>query len=246
MQQFADRADYSSKEGLDIKEQGASTGYYNTYKDTVQCISGTSACFSPITGAPIDIQQPNYATVPHYTKDRKKRGDFRINTPVSAGTQKSGKGTSGPGDNIPMMGGNETFASYGTRNYGFEMQPPNSSIVPGQTQVHHGYEDWRDGNKFKNTFQYGRVDGGGGFYHAQIAGNEGADRYGNKGLVIHNNPGHGDFTESYAHPSEQVVGDAGTAQFNYVYDKPYYAAILEDMRNKNNVCLLYTSDAADE
>jgi len=235
MQQFADRADYSAEEGLDIKEQGASEGYYNTYKNTVQCISGTSACFSPITGASIDTEQPNYATVPHYTKDKKNKGDFKINTRVSAGTQKDGKGTTGPGDNIPMMGGNETFASYGTRNYGFEMLPPGSKVIPGQTHVHRGYEDWKDNNALRNTFQYGRVDGGGGYYHAQIAGNEGTGYFGDKGILIQNNPGYGAFENAYAHNPDRNLGDLGTAQFNWVYDRPYYAAILDDIRNRNNL-----------
>jgi len=240
MQQFADRSDYSAKKGLGLQEQGVSQGFWNTYKNQYQCISGSSSNCSPIPGMPMDENQPNYATVPHFNKNRK--GELILNTQKTAGTQKSGKGSTGPGDNIPNMGGNETFASWGTRNYGFEMTPPQSPLKEGQILVHEGYDDWKsrvagvDNPPPKNTFQYGRVDNWGP-YHAQTVGNIGKESiYGleKEGFKIGNNPGHGEYRlADIMSVGENVYRD--TAQFDWVYDNPYYKKVLADIQKKNKL-----------
>tara|TARA_R110001592_G_scaffold2656_1_gene15271 strand:- start:356 stop:2614 length:2259 start_codon:yes stop_codon:yes gene_type:complete len=249
MQQFADRSDYSAKNRLGLQEQGVSQKYWDTYKNQFQCISGSSSNCSPIPGMPMDKNQPNYATVPHYVKDKSNRGDFKLNKNASAGTQKNGKGTSGPGDNIPVMGGNETFASWGTRNYGFEFADIQSPLKKGQILVQKGYDDWRARNRGvpsptpKKTFQYGRVEGYGP-YHAKTVGNigtskdylnDGADYYGEeKGFQIGNNPGSG----AYVPSSISAVGSAPrrtTAQLNWTGDSPYYKAILANKQKRDNL-----------
>lgn len=241
MQQFADRSDYSAKKGLGLQEQGVSQGFWDTYKNQYQCISGSSSNCSPIPGMPMDQEQPNYATVPHFNKNRK--GELILNTQKTAGTQKSGKGSTGPGDNIPNMGGNETFASWGTKNYGFDMTPPQSPLKEGQILVHHGYDDWKsraagvDSPPYKDTFQYGRVENWGP-YHAQTVGNIGKESlYGSKekeGYRIGDNPGSGNYDLAAIKPvGENVHRDV--AQFNWVYDNPYYKRVLEDIQKKNNL-----------
>ncbi len=240
MQQFADRSDYSAEEGLGLQEQGVSKGFWDTYKHQYQCISGSSSNCSPIPGMPMDKNQPNYATVPHFNKNRK--GELTLNTQKTAGTQKSGKGSTGPGDNIPNMGGNETFASWGTKNYGFEMTPPQSPLKEGQILVHHGYDDWKskaagvENPPYKNTFQYGRVKNWGP-YHAQTVGNIGKESvYGieKEGFKIGNNPGHGKYKLATVKPvGENVYRDV--AQFNWVYDNPYYEKVLADIQKRNKL-----------
>lgn len=240
MQQFADRSDYSAEKGLGLREQGVSKGFWDTYKNQYQCISGSSSNCSPIPGMPMDKNQPNYATVPHFNKNRK--GELILNTQKTAGTQKSGKGSTGPGDNIPNMGGNETFASWGTRNYGFEMTPPQSPLKEGQILVHHAYDDWKskaagvDNPPYKNTFQYGRVKNWGP-YHAQTVGNidkESVNGIEKEGFRIGNNPGHGKYRLDNIKPvGENVYRDV--AQFNWVYDNPYYKKVLADIQKKNKL-----------
>ena len=241
MQQFADRSDYSAKEGLGLQEQGVSPRYWNSYKDQFQCISGSSSNCSPIPGMPMDQNQPNYATVPHFNKNRK--GDLILNTQKTAGTQKGGESITGPGDNIPNMGGNETFASWGTMNYGFEMTPPQSPLKEGQILVHKAYDDWRsklegvENPPYKNTFQYGRVKNFGSPYHAQTVGNIGKESLHGiekEGFKIGQNPGHGRYQLADVKPVDENV-PRHMAQFNWVYDNPYYKAVLANMQKRNNL-----------
>jgi len=218
MEQIGKRASMSAKNLESLEEQGVAQSYRDWLGHGFQCISGTSACFAPNPNAPDEVSQ-NLVTMPYYSSK-----GFALNKPKSnIGTRKTGQGTTSPGDPIPTISGNESFASWYPSLYGFQMLPPQSPVRSGQVHVLHGYEK---NNGYSNDFQYGK---GSGSYHAQLVADE------ENGLFnITNNPVAGPFRHAYYLEKNQPI-DRGTAQFDYVGDTRYYQKVLEDIKSKKNI-----------
>jgi len=222
MKQIGERASKSAENLESLGQQGVAQSYINWLGGGYQCMSGTSACFAPNPNNPNEVSQ-NLVTMPYYSSK-----DFGLNKPKSSiGTRKTGQGTTSPGDPIPTISGNESFASWYPQLYGFQMLPPQSPVETGQVHVLHGYEK-PHGSGYSDNFVYGK---GGGSYHAQTVAEE--DLL-NKEFNITNNPVFGPFRNAYYLDSNQPV-DRGTAQFNYVGDTRVYEKILDDIRSKRNL-----------
>ena len=225
MQQMANRAAKSAENLESLRQQGVADSYLKWLGYRMQCMSGTSACFAPNPKDPNEVSQ-NFVTMPYYSSE-----GFGLNKPKSSiGTRKTGQGTTSPGDDIPTISGNETFASWYPQIYGFKMLPAQSAVIPGQVHVKHAYDTPYGG--YSKYFQYGKGEGA---YHGQIAANE------NDGKIqIVNNPVDGPFRHAYYlnkndSANKNTSIDRATAQFNWVGDTPVYQKILDDIRSKRNL-----------
>jgi hypothetical protein len=252
--------------GKTISEQGASPGYVDWLAGRAECISGSSCNLSPTIGEydePLVFNpesgrygiETNYATIPYFRQGPEgKGGSWRPNTKWGAGTQKrgtdptySGKGSSYPGWNIPVIGGNASFLSR-FQPFGMQVMPKGTIPKPGDIQVQHAYE--LPGNydnhssSITENIQYGR---GSGAYHAMTFGPEtdvyydGYYDYENdkwvetgeptKELRMTNNPGGGEYSEGGSHPIDKPL-DPADALVRYQGDLPYYQDILKDTESR--------------
>lgn len=218
--QIATRAENSAENLESLKDQGVSQGFRNWLGSGYQCMSGSSACLSPNPNDPDEVTS-NYVTSPYFSNK-----GFKPNTKSTVGTQKTGSGTTYPGQPLPVISGNESFAS-SYPQYGMEMQPKNSPLIPGQIQVMHAYDrGYNDNRQIFPYFQYGK---GSGAYHAVTIGDKTKDGYN-----VLNNPVAGPFRwRQHANTLSDI--DNAAAQFNYVGDSPYYKRVLADIQNKNNL-----------
>jgi len=218
--QIATRAETSAENLESLEDQGVSKGFRNWLGYGYQCMSGSSACLSPNPNNPDEVTT-NYVTSPYF--DNKS---FKPNVKSTVGTQKEGSGTTYPGDPLPVISGNESFAS-SYPQYGMEMQPKNSPLKPGQIQVMHAYDrGYGNSQEIFNNFQYGK---GSGAYHALTVGNKTKGRH-----KILNNPVAGPFKFRQNADTLSDIDNAA-AQFNYAGDTPYYRRVLADIQNKNNL-----------